>query len=89
MSCSEFFLFFWSRVVDDLFFGRHPLTPISTSSRAPLRAFATLCADNTPMVRRAAAANMKDMMECCTPEVIETRLRILFLRFIEDDQVWG
>lgn len=53
------------------------------------RAFATLCSDATPLVRRAAALHLKEMMEICTPEVVEAKLRHLFLQFVEDDQVRG
>lgn len=51
------------------------------------RAYANLCADHTPMVRRAAASHLKEMIECCTPEVVDSQLRPLFLQFVADDQV--
>lgn len=51
-----------------------------------LQAFATLCTDNTPMVRRAAAENLEKMIELCSPKVVEDRLKVLFLRMMEDEQ---
>jgi len=39
------------------------------------------------MVRRAAAENLEKMMELCSPKVVEDRLKVLFLRMMEDEQV--
>ena len=39
------------------------------------------------MVRRAAAENLEKMIELCSPKVVEDRLKVLFLRMMEDEQV--
>lgn len=70
-----------------------PFRPSSPRSLWPSlcvsRAFATLCTDSTPMVRRAAAENLEKMMELCSPKVVEDRLKVLFLRMMDDEQVSG
>eukprot|EP00730_Choanoeca_flexa_P016955 TRINITY_DN8102_c0_g1_i4.p1 TRINITY_DN8102_c0_g1~~TRINITY_DN8102_c0_g1_i4.p1 ORF type:complete len:617 (+),score=154.63 TRINITY_DN8102_c0_g1_i4:186-2036(+) len=51
-----------------------------------IQAYEQLCRDSTPMVRRAAASNLKDMMKCCSAKVVSERLKPLFILFMEDEQ---
>ncbi|EDQ91727.1 uncharacterized protein MONBRDRAFT_14476, partial [Monosiga brevicollis MX1] len=51
-----------------------------------IMAYADLCRDNTPMVRRAAATYLKEMLKCCSAATALEQLRPLFSQFMEDAQ---
>jgi len=60
---------------------------VSTGSKSELRGmFAELCRDDTPMVRRAAAAAITDFVAVVEPEHVKSELIPLFTALAEDEQ---
>jgi serine/threonine-protein phosphatase 2A regulatory subunit A len=71
-----------------LFASVYPRVP--TGTKAELRGlFAGLAKDDTPMVRRAAAANLAAFCKVVEPEHVRAEFVPLFLLFSEDEQVRG
>eukprot|EP00045_Choanoeca_perplexa_P006528 m.55948 g.55948 ORF g.55948 m.55948 type:complete len:582 (+) comp13670_c0_seq1:161-1906(+) len=60
---------------------------VSADKQTVLRtAYANLCHDDTPMVRRAAATHLKDLVEVATPKVVGAELVPLYNKLVVDDQ---
>jgi len=59
---------------------------ISENEKVEIRQlYSELAHDDTPMVRRAAAANLKDMVDVIEEEVVKTEIIGLFTMLVKDD----
>jgi len=59
---------------------------INENEKAEIRQlYSELAHDDTPMVRRAAGANLKDMVEVIEEEVVKTEIVGLFTMLVKDD----
>ncbi len=60
------------------------LTPVSSL----LRHFRTLCSDDTPMVRRAAASKLGEFAKVLELDYVKSDIISLFTALASDEQVW-
>eukprot|EP00730_Choanoeca_flexa_P017007 TRINITY_DN8132_c0_g1_i2.p1 TRINITY_DN8132_c0_g1~~TRINITY_DN8132_c0_g1_i2.p1 ORF type:complete len:582 (+),score=168.35 TRINITY_DN8132_c0_g1_i2:142-1887(+) len=60
---------------------------VAADKQATLRsAFSNLCHDDTPMVRRAAASHLKDLVQVAKPDVVQSEFLPLYNKLVADDQ---
>jgi serine/threonine-protein phosphatase 2A regulatory subunit A len=70
-----------------LFAVAYPRAPVSVRTEL-LSQFVTLCHDETPMVRRAAAHNLGKLAATMEREYVKTEIMALFTELTQDDQVY-
>lgn len=51
--------------------------------------FRSLCQDDTPMVRRAAAGKLGELAEVVEIEYLKSDLIPMFVNLAQDEQVWN
>ena len=61
---------------------------VSTTIRGDLRShFRSLCQDDTPMVRRAAASKLGELAKVVEPEYLKSDIIPMFVNLAQDEQV--